>query len=269
MNSIKKHWPMALGYAAVAATAVLAVKPAEAAEDYSLSANAGVVSDYRYRGISQTRLKPAVQAGVDFAHASGTYVGVWASSIKWTRDIPEGGGKAEIDIYAGYKHKMDNGMTLDLGGLYYWYPSSHLVHNTDYVDADTFELYTALSWGPLTLKYSHALTPLFGLTYSPLLKEGKGTRNSGYWDVSGNFELPYGLILTPHIGHQRVAGTLNPQASYTDYSLTLSKTYKGFTPSLTLVGTNADQSYYVPGTLARSTQFLGKRGVVAGLKYTY
>ena len=50
--------------------------------DYTLSFNAGVVTDYRYRGISQTRLKPAVQGGLDFAHKSGFYLGAWASTIK-------------------------------------------------------------------------------------------------------------------------------------------------------------------------------------------
>ena len=61
--------------------------------DYTLSFNAGVVSDYRYRGISQTRLKPAVQVGADFAHKSGFYLGTWASSIKWIKDA-EGGASA-------------------------------------------------------------------------------------------------------------------------------------------------------------------------------
>jgi hypothetical protein len=44
-----------------------------------------VVTDYRYRGISQTKLKPAVQGGVDYA-AGGFYVGAWASTIKWIKD---------------------------------------------------------------------------------------------------------------------------------------------------------------------------------------
>jgi uncharacterized protein (TIGR02001 family) len=54
---------------------------AQAAPESSLSYNAGVVTDYRYRGISQSRLKPAVQAGVDYADKSGFYVGAWLSLI--------------------------------------------------------------------------------------------------------------------------------------------------------------------------------------------
>ena len=43
--------------------------------DYSFSYNVGLVSDYRYRGISQSRLRPALQGGVDFSHKSGFYLG--------------------------------------------------------------------------------------------------------------------------------------------------------------------------------------------------
>jgi uncharacterized protein (TIGR02001 family) len=59
---------------------------------------------YRYRGISQTRLKPALQGGVDYT-AGSFYVGAWVSTIQWIKD---GGGKAdvEIDIYGGYKFEL-------------------------------------------------------------------------------------------------------------------------------------------------------------------
>ena len=82
---MKKLKLAVLASAFLASGAALAqAKPAE--PDYTLSANVGVVSDYRYRGISQTRLKPALQGGADFAHKSGFYVGTWASTIKWIED---------------------------------------------------------------------------------------------------------------------------------------------------------------------------------------
>ena len=67
---------------ALSALAALTALPATSYAD--LAFNAGVVSDYRYRGISQTRLKPAVQAGVDFSQG-GQYLGAWATSIKWVK----------------------------------------------------------------------------------------------------------------------------------------------------------------------------------------
>ena len=90
---------------ALMATAMASmIHTAQAAEpESSLSFNAGVVSDYRYRGISQSRLDPAVQGGVDYADKSGFYVGAWGSSIKWIKDANGGNAPVEVDLYGGYK----------------------------------------------------------------------------------------------------------------------------------------------------------------------
>ena len=62
----------------LALSALLAAVPALAqtaapAPEYTLSYNAGVTTDYRFRGIAQTSTKPALQVGADFAHQSGVY----------------------------------------------------------------------------------------------------------------------------------------------------------------------------------------------------
>src|SRR6478672_1722854 len=75
---------LALSGAAFAQTAT----PAPAPEpDYTLAANVGAVTDYRFRGISQTSKKPAIQGGLDFAHKSGAYLGAWASNVRWVKDF--------------------------------------------------------------------------------------------------------------------------------------------------------------------------------------
>ena len=58
-------------------------------------------------------------------------------------------------------------------------------------------------------------------------------------------------------------------ASYTDYSLTLSKDFSGLVPSIAIVGTDANKSFYVPGGAANSSKFLGKSGVVVDIKYNF
>jgi uncharacterized protein (TIGR02001 family) len=84
----------------------------------------GAVTDYRYRGISQTRLKPALQGGVDYS-AGGFYLGAWASTIKWIKDAG-GDASAEIDLYGGYKGEIAKDVTFDVGVLTYQYPSNKL-----------------------------------------------------------------------------------------------------------------------------------------------
>lgn len=235
--------------------ALAAALPAQAQEASPLTFNASLTSDYRYRGISQSRLKPALQGGLDYAHASGFYLGAWGSTIKWIKDIPGGDAGVEIDLYGGYKTEISKGLTLDVGLLSYVYPSNKLNPS-----ANTTELYGALSYGPFTAKYSHAVTDTFG---------NPDSKNSGYLDLSASFELSDGWMLAPHVGHQKIKGPVGSAASYTDYSLALSKDFNGLVPSLTLVGTNADKAFYVPGANANSSKFLGKSAVVVALKYNF
>jgi len=72
---------MVLAALAVSGAAFAQTKAPE--PDYTLSYNIGVVTDYRYRGISQSRKRPALQGGIDYANKNGFYVGTWASTITW------------------------------------------------------------------------------------------------------------------------------------------------------------------------------------------
>lgn len=226
--------------AALAASAVPTIASAQVAF------NAAVVTDYRYRGISQSKLKPAVSAGVDYA-AGAFYVGAWASSIKWIDELG-GDGSVEIDLYGGYKGALSKEVAYDVGLLAYVYPSNGLA-----TSANTTELYGALTFGPATLKYSHAVTDTFG---------NADSKNSFYLDLSAAFDLGGGLMVTPHVGHQKIKGS--SACTYTDYAVTVSKDFSGLVPSLMVVGTNAkDACYLVNG------KDLGKNAIVLGLKYNF
>jgi len=241
----------------VAAAAVPGVSFAD------LSFNVGAVSDYRYRGISQSRLKPALQGGADWSNG-GFYVGTWASTIKWIEDtgtifgVDVGNADVEVDIYGGYKGEIAKGFGYDVGVLQYWYPGNKLNNLSPFFkNANTTEIYGALTFGPATLKYSHALTNTFG---------NPDSKNSYYVDLSAGFEVPWGLTITPHIGYQKIDGPYDPVASYTDYSLTVSKEFvKGLVVSLAAVGTDAEKTWYV----SPSNKFLGKTSAVLGVKYNF
>lgn len=210
-----------------------------------LTFNVSVTTDYRYRGISQTRLKPALQGGADYDFGNGFYIGTWASTIKWIKD-GGGDGEVEIDFYGGYKTELSKGLMLDMGVLTYAYPSNKLSPS-----ANTTELYGALSFGVVTAKYSHSTSNLFGFPDS---------KQSGYLDLSAALDLGDGFTLTPHVGHQSVKH--NSAASYTDYALTLNKDYAGFTFGLAAIGTSTD-SYFGAG------KNLGKNGLVLSVKKAF
>ena len=240
--------------AALALIAMPTVVLAQAAAAASTSFNVGVVTDYRYRGISQSRLRPALQGGADYSNPNGLYLGTWLSTIQWTKDAG-GSGDVEWDLYGGYKGELAKGVAYDVGGLYYFYPGNKLGKVAGFVNADTFEVYGALTVGVFTAKYSHALTHTFGFPDS---------KGSGYLDLSANVDLGSGFTLTPHIGRQEIKNF--SVASYTDYSLTLGKDMGGgISLSAMLVGTDASKTGYV----TPSGKFTGKNGLVLGAKFSF
>ena len=244
--------PIALAGASLLASSAAFAQAA--APESSLSFNAGVVTDYRYRGISQSRLKPAVQGGLDYADKSGFYVGAWGSTIKWIKDSGANDGSFELDLYGGYKGSAA-GLSYDVGVLCYEYVGNNLGRETGYANANTTEVYGAVTLGLFTAKYSHSLTNAFG---------NLNSKNSYYLDLSAAFDLGNGFTLTPHVGRQKIEN--QPGYSYTDYSVTLTKDLgKGLSASLMAVGTNAVRANYNYG----GKGYVGKDGLVAGIKYTF
>lgn len=232
--------------------------PAPAPES-TLSYNIGATTDYRYRGISQTGKKPAINGGIDYAHNSGFYIGTWASSITWLKDTTANPnttkGPVEIDVYGGYKGSLAEGVGYDLGGLYYWYAGNNLKKTPGLVSPNTFELYGALTFGVVTVKYSHATTNLFGTANS---------KNSGYLDLSANFDLGSGWSVVPHVGAQKIKNG----NSYSDYSVAVNKDIDGLVLSLAAVGTSGlgAAPYLLPGS---GTRDLAKSGLVFSIKKTF
>jgi len=240
-------YPLAALALALSATALPVLAEEAPAPADPLSFNVSATTDYRYRGISQTRLKPALQGGADYALPAGFYIGTWASTIKWIKD---GGGDAqvEIDLYGGYKTELAKDLALDVGLLQYVYPSNKL-----HPSANTLEVYGALTLGVVTAKASYSTSNLFGFADS---------KGSVYLDLTANFDLGDGMTLTPHVGHQSVK---NGKAySYTDYAVTLAKDFSGIVVSGTLIGTDTDA--YVGGPNARN---LGKAGIVLAVKKSF
>lgn len=239
------------GSAVILALAMMGSAQAQEAPvaEHQLSYNAALASEYRYRGLSQTRFDPALQGGADYTHSpSGLYIGTWLSTIKWTKDLG-GDGDVEVDLYAGKRGQLTDAISYDVGGLYYWYPSNDLNPN-----ANTFELYGQVGFGPAYLKYSHATTNLFGTTNS---------KQSGYLDLGANLPIAAveGLVLNLHVGRQRVKN--NGQFSYTDYKVGLTKDLGFASVSLAWVKANTD-SYLSP-----AGRNLGKSAAVLSVSKTF
>jgi uncharacterized protein (TIGR02001 family) len=205
-------------------------KKEEAKSPHTVTGNVGFVSEYRYRGISQTNFKPALQGGIDYAHESGLYLGTWASNVNWLSDAGAS-NSMEWDFYGGYKGSAGD-FSYDVGGLYYYYPGKY---PTGFTKPDTFEIYGAGTWKMLTLKYSHALTNIFGFPDS---------KGGGYLDLTGTFEVAEGTNVVAHVGYQTIPASsanarVKSDCSYADYKLGITKDAAGFTWGAAYIGTNA------------------------------
>ena len=108
--------------------------PAFAAEESipgDFSTTIGFVSEYSFRGISQSDEHPALQGSVDWSHESGVYAGIWGSNV----DFNDGDeASVEADIYAGYSGELE-GFTYDIGAIYYAYPGADSDLDYDFVEA--------------------------------------------------------------------------------------------------------------------------------------
>lgn len=235
----------------VSAAAMAQTKAPE--PDYTLSYNVGAVSDYRFRGMAQTSFNPALQAGVDFAHKSGLYVGAWGSNVSWIKDYAGAtDGSLEIDLYGGYKGEISKDFTYDLGLITYQYPGNNAATN-----ANTTELYGALTYGLVTAKYSRSAGNFIA---------NPNSSGSAYLEVAATFDLGNGFTLTPHLGRQTIPNVLNDAGNCTDYALTLGKDFgNGLTATVVATGTNANKGFYTDS----KGKFLGNSTLVVGLKYSF
>ncbi len=262
----------ALTQTAIAQTASTSPVPAAAAAPGPFTANLTLTNDYRYRGISQSNFRPAIQGGFDYAHSSGFYIGNWNSSISWISDSASMAGNSasapiEMDFYGGYKYEWSKGFTADVGILQYYYPTTNL--SAFAANPNTTEIYAAqnFTFDAVTgfLKFSWAASTLFGTANSA---------GSNYTDLTVNYDTGFwGLALNAHVGYQYVAGKTvagnisnSSLFSYTDWKLGVTKDFgSGFSGSMAYVGTNAKDGSYVNPQL----QNLGKGGFLISLTKTF
>jgi uncharacterized protein (TIGR02001 family) len=177
-----------------------------------ITANLTAVSDYRFRGISQTELKPTLQGGVDYSHASGFYLGNWNSGV--SSDFYLGGKGIESDVYLGVKKEI-SGVAVDFGAIRYMYPGSKTGSNPSKYTTD--ELYVGAARGPVSAKVSYSVSDYFGIADS---------RGTWYYDLS--LAVPVGsMTLVAHAGHTDVAN--QSTADYQDYKVGATTEVAGFT----------------------------------------
>ncbi len=197
--------------ATILASCGLAATPAFADEadppaEITITGNVALVTDYRFRGLSQTSGDPAIQGAINFNHKSGFYVGMWSSSLDFSDTFPALDpiyGNQEIDVYAGWTGGLGGGVTADVGVLYYVYPGGHVGK------ANFIEPYASLSatMGPVTGKVGVAYAPKqASLDFNA---DGDSDDNTYvFLDLSAGIP-DTGISLSGHVGY--TSGALSPK----------------------------------------------------------
>ena len=200
-----------LKIALCAAAASLAFGSVAMAEDMAaptLSYNAAVTSDYVFRGISQTKGKPAVSGGIDAASGM-LYAGAWLSNVDFgpTAGDPENKTNLEYDLYAGVKPVLE-GINLDFGVIYYGYASSPSVANYAYWEG---KIAASKAIGDATIGGAFYYSPEFF---------GK-TGAAYYYEANAAYVLPIKATVSGAIGYQDLEEEKAGITGYTTWNVGL------------------------------------------------
>ena len=225
---------------------------AGAADPSPLTGNMSIVSDYRFRGISQTYLGPAIQGGIDYAHASGFYVGNWNSSV--ASQVFTGGSGIEMDFYGGWKKSFGD-IGVDIGTIYYYYPRAEFQSTSGNAKFDNWEIYLGASWKWLSGKLYYALSDYFGLASEQSLGGYWSNRDTGaalgstqgsdgtyYFDLSATIPVTKEFSVVAHYGKLEV--NKYSELDYQDWKLGVTYDLNGWVFGAAYVDSDADKGWY-------------------------
>jgi len=220
-------------------SAVMA-QAAAPASPHTITGNLSIISDYRFRGITQTFEKPALQGGIDYSHSSGFYLGNWNSNISSGAGFPD--GNLEMDFYGGYKTSFGD-VGLDFGAIYYYYPGSEgrgLGIGADSGSVTNKEIYVGATWKFLSAKFYYSLDDYFSLRGVNALgvSTGKNTKGTSYLDLGASYDLGDGWGINGHVGLLSLDNVHN--GDYTDWKIGVTKDVNGWVFGAAYIDTNAD-----------------------------
>lgn len=187
------------------ALAAIGLSLAATAAQAEISGTVEAVSDYNWRGITQSSQDPALQGSIDYAHDSGFYVGAWGSNVDFGDCCDE---EVEVDLYLGFSG--GEALTWDVGAQYYWYPGAD--------DLDFPEIYAGLGyeWFSAKVWYSNDFA-----NYD---------ESAFYLEANGEWELPANFGLSAHVGYSDGDGieVAYGEDNYFDWAVGVSYTLGNF-----------------------------------------
>jgi uncharacterized protein (TIGR02001 family) len=260
MKTVVLSFVAAVAMSASALAADMPVKaakapPAPATPVFDIAFGAWVGSDYNFRGVSQSNRDWS--AGVYVEPQWNTpigqlYIGTAISRIDWPTSLGFTDPSAEVDLYGGWRNTFGQ-LSVDLGAIYYYYPSETNTGVTS--QSDFWEVYAKLAYAitpDLTIGANGFYTPDL-LHYSTSFANLAGTNDKAeafYGSLTGKWVTPWkwgdvGAFISGELGHWWIDGSGFVASGFADPDYTywnagVAFTYKVFTLDLRYHGT--DQS---------------------------
>lgn len=180
-----------------------------------ISWEVGAVSDYLFRGASQTDENPTGQAGITWTSPVGVYVGGWASGVDFGDDSPD----FEVDYFVGYSWDVNDSVNLDVLLNRYTYPgASELAYNELITTATYAETYK------LSVGYSNDVW---------------NTSTDGwYYALGGEWALPNDFSIAANVGRSTFDSAV--AEDYTDWNVSVGKDIGIVNVSLGYFGTDGN-----------------------------
>ncbi|MFZ5748712.1 MAG: TorF family putative porin [Pseudomonadota bacterium] len=221
-------------------------------EPVTVSGSVALVSDYRFRGVSQTDEEMALQGGLTVSHESGLYAGAWASNLAGWGTF--GGANMELDLYAGYKVDLGSSAALDVGVTWYMYPGG--ADDTDFAEA---YVKVGGTLGPVTALAGVAYAPeqqALGNYSNTPYSAGQKQDNLYLWGDLSSGVPGTPLTVKAHLGYSDGNPGLGPNGtsiaptgSYLDWMLGADVAVGPLTLGVAYVDTDiskADSAYLLP-----------------------
>jgi uncharacterized protein (TIGR02001 family) len=203
---------LALAAATALMTPVAFAQDDSAESEKSWEVSLAFMSDYKFRGISQTNEDPAVQLTFDWAHESGFYLGSFVSNVDF---VPGDGANYELDLYAGYAWDINETVSADISYVQYIYPAD----NADYDYGELigsvtfFDSISAMVGFSNDVFASDESALYYGVSGSTSLNDFTFSGSVGYYDLS---DVAGGGITDYSVAVARDIGPLTVSVGYYD-----------------------------------------------------
>jgi uncharacterized protein (TIGR02001 family) len=186
------------------------------------SGHLAAVSDYRFRGVSRSFQDPAIQGSVELKLPSNFYFGTFGSMVD--KEIFANSRGFEWDIYGGYRWRVAEEVTMDVGLIQYLFPTES--------EFSTLEGFVGATWRWFSVKYYHTLSNQYFGT--------RNAKHSQYLNLSAVYPLTKDLRVQASWGTLKIN---NNEGDYSDYMVGIANDWKGFTWGAAFQGTDINASF--------------------------